>query len=96
MANYIDKYLPIAPTTPVQKTPAQVSNVSPVQTRQVEALGSNVLERFLQYQGVSAAAKVTPVNNSQTQGVYKNNLRRKNIRIIFGANRIKRIIFIII
>lgn len=77
MANYIDKYLPIAPTTPVQKSPAQVSNVSPVQTRQVEALGSNVLERFLQYQGVSAAAKVTPVNNSQTQGVYKNNLRTK-------------------
>ena len=77
MANYIDKYLPIAPTTPVQKTPAQVVNVSPVQTRQVEALGTNVLERFLQYQGVSAAAKVTPVNNSQTQGVYKNNLRTK-------------------
>ena len=77
MANYIDKYLPIAPTTPVQKTPAQVANVAPVQTRQVETLGSNVLERFLQYQGVSAAAKVIPVNNAQTQGVYKNNLRTK-------------------
>ena len=77
MANYIDKYLPIAPTTPVQKTPAQVANVAPVQTRQVETLGSNVLERFLQYQGVSAAAKVTPVHNAQTQGVYKNNLRTK-------------------
>ena len=55
MANYIDRYLPIAPSTPVQKTPEPVAAVATTQTRQVETLGSNVLERFLQNQGVSAA-----------------------------------------
>ena len=77
MANYIDRYLPIAPSTPVQKTPEPVAAVATTQTRQVETLGSNVLERFLQNQGVSAAVKVNPVNNNQPQQVYKNNLRTR-------------------
>ena len=77
MANYIDRYLPIAPSTPVQKTPEPVAAVATTQTRQVETIGSNVLERFLQNQGVSAAVQVNPVNNNQPQQVYKNNLRTR-------------------
>ncbi len=77
MANYIDRYLPIAPSTPVQKTPEPVAANMSVQSRQVETMGTNVLERFLQMQGVSAAVQVSPVNANQPQSVYKNNLRTR-------------------
>ncbi len=77
MANYIDRYLPIAPSTPVQKTPEPVAATVTAQPRQVQTLGTNVLERFLQSQGVSAAVQVNPVNSNQPQTVYKNNLRTK-------------------
>ena len=77
MANYIDRYLTIAPSTPVQKTPEPVAVMTTAQPRQTQTLGSNVLEKYLQNQGVVAAAKVSSVNNNQTQGVYKNNLRTR-------------------
>ncbi len=75
MANYIDRYLSIAPSTPVQKAPEPVAVVNQAQTRQVQTLGSNVLERFLQNQGVVAAAQVSSANNQQQP--YKNDLRTK-------------------
>lgn len=79
MANYIDRYVPIAPTTPVQKAPEPVAVVNNAQARQVSPLGSNVLERFLQNQGLVAATRVSAVNNNATQAPtnYKNNLRTK-------------------
>lgn len=78
MANYIDRYMAIAPSTPVQRTPEPVAVVSAgTQHRQTQALGTNILEQFLQYQGVSAAVKVNPVNTNQVHSAYKNNLRTK-------------------
>lgn len=76
MANYIDRFMKIAPSTPVQKTPEPVA-VSNTQQRQTQALGTNILEQFLQYRGVSAAVKVAPVNTNSVQTSYKNDLRTK-------------------
>ena len=48
MANYIDRYLTIAPSTPVQKTPEPVAVMTTAQPRQTQTLGSNVLEKYKQ------------------------------------------------
>jgi len=80
MANYIDKYLNIAPTSPVQKSitePTAVMQPVNTQTPQVQPMGTNVLERFLQNQGVVAAVKVNNVNSTQPVEPYKNNLRTR-------------------
>lgn len=78
MANYIDKYLSIAPTAPVQQMTAPTAVIAPsqVQPKQVQPIGTNVLEKFLQMQGVVAAPKVNQVN-STAPAAYKNNLRTK-------------------
>ena len=79
MGNYIDKYLKIAPSTPGQRTPepTAVINSSSVQSRKIEDIGTNVLERYLQNQGLTAMSQVKPVDNNAQSGVYKNNLRTK-------------------
>lgn len=90
MANYIDKFLNIAPTMPVQKTAEPTAVIQPTapQPSAREPLGTNVLERFLQSQSVSAAVQVNPVNTSQTNQVYKNDLRtmfKNNEATIMGV-----------
>ena len=66
MANYIDKYIQIAPSTPVYKSPeptAMVNNNQP-QIKQ-EAFGTNILEKFLQNKGVIATPQVkAPIANT--------------------------------
>ena len=76
MANYIDKYVNIQPTMPVQKTPEPTAVMKPTtpQPSVVQPVGTNVLERFLQMQSVSAAVKVSAPTSTQAQP-YKNNLR---------------------
>ena len=78
MANCINRYLNISQPTALYTTPKATNVVqsAPV-SRQTPAFGSNVLEKFLQNQGISAAVKVNPVNTTQSQGIYKNNLRTK-------------------
>ena len=79
MANYIDKYLKIAPSTPVQKTPEPTAVINPTsaQPRQIQPMGTNVLERYLQNQGLTAMSQVKPIDNNVQNVVYKNNLRTK-------------------
>ena len=79
MANYIDKYLKIAPSTPVQKTPEPTAFINPTsaQPRQIQPMGTNVLERYLQNQGLTAMSQVKPIDNNVQNVVYKNNLRTK-------------------
>ena len=79
MTNYIDKYFPIAPSAPSQKgiAPTAVMQVKNIQPTTVEPLGSNILEKYMQNQGVSAAAAVVPVNTNQVPSEYHNNLRTK-------------------
>ncbi len=92
MTNYIDKYLNIAPVIPAQKTPETVPAVQSAnfEASRVQPLGTNILERFLQNQSISAAVNVVPVNETQNPvetGVYKNNLRtkfRNNDAVIMG------------
>ncbi len=78
MANYIDRYLKIAPSAiSVQSTREPESLlVSSSQVKQ-ESFGTNVLERFLQSQGIINIPKVKPVDNNQVPENYKNNLRTK-------------------
>ena len=78
MANYIDKFMKTAPSTIlVQKTqePANIPAVINQTTQQTS--GTNLLERFLQAQGIINIPKVKPVENNQTQQNYKNDLRTK-------------------
>lgn len=80
MANYLDKYLNITPTmTVVPKTPEPTAVMQPTMYQPVaqQPLGSNVLERYLQSQGMVAATRVNTINNSQPVQGYKNNLRTK-------------------
>ena len=88
MSNYINKFLNIQPTMPIQPMPeptAIMPQAAP-QPYTPQPLGTNLLERYLQNQAVSATASVTPAaNNVQTP--YKNNLRTKfknNDAIIMG------------
>ena len=75
MANYIDKYLNIQPTMPVQRTsePTAVMKPTTPQPSVVQPVGTNVLEKFLQMQSVNAAVKVS--STTSTNQPYKNNLR---------------------
>ncbi len=79
MANYIEKLLNIKPTSvPVQKMPEPTAVILPQQTTQQEPFGSNILEKYLQSQGVMAASQVQPVTASTVPLTdYKNNLRTK-------------------
>lgn len=79
MANYIDKFIQIAPSTPVQKAPEPTAVIVPnqAQPRQIQAVGTNVLEKFMQNQGLIAASKINTVDTSNGTQVYKNNLRTK-------------------
>ena len=79
MANYIDKYLKIAPSTKEQKTPEPTAVINPTsaQPRQIQPMGTNVLERYLQNQGLTAMSQVKPIDNNVQNVVYKNNLRTK-------------------
>ncbi len=81
MANYLDKYLTITPAPQVQTTqPVSDTAVKSgsYETPKIQPNGTNILERFLQNQGISASVQVAPVTNSQTAPVnYKNNLKTK-------------------
>lgn len=79
MANYIDRLTQISPLTSVQKNQQASKTVSHTATvvSQPQAHGTNVLERFLQNQGVIAATKVNSVSSSGATPVYKNNLRTR-------------------
>ncbi len=77
MSSYINKYINIAPTMPVQMTPEPTAVMMPQAPvpSSVQPLGTNILERFLQNQAMGATPTVTPVSNTQTP--YKNTLRTK-------------------
>ncbi len=80
MVNFIEKYTNI-PLTQINKPVQNNSTVAysmPVQNTPVQQSGNNVLEKFLQNQGLIAAPQVKPVDTKpvQTSG-YKNDLRTK-------------------
>lgn len=78
MTNYIDKYLPIAPSTPVYKGSEPVAVMSAASnTVSVQPLGTNILEKFMQNQGISAAVAVVSSNVNQPSTAYHNSLRTK-------------------
>ena len=78
MTSYINRYAPIAPSMPVQPKPLPYNVMSNNQERQVEPLGTNILEQYLRSQGISAAVSVVSVNNAQVQdNEYHNDLRSK-------------------
>ena len=77
MANYIDKLTSI---NRMYSAPAMASTTNlPAKNQDVKTqpLGTNILERFLQNQGISAAAQVKPVSTQNTNGTYHNNLRTR-------------------
>ncbi len=75
MTNFIEKITNIPITTKVQTTSEAAPQVNNAQTMQQEALGTNILERFMQNQGIVAAVKVNQDVNTQT--AYHNDLRTK-------------------
>ena len=80
MANYLDKYLNITPTiTVAPKVPEPTAVMLPNNNQPIalQPMGTNVLERYLQNQGIVAATQVNAVNNSKTVQGYKNTLRTK-------------------
>ena len=87
MANYLNLYL----NKVSQSLPSQVQQVNCVASavnvqKEVEPKGTNVLERFLQNQGINAAAGINQANNNGVKE-YKNNLRTKfqnNDAVIMG------------
>ncbi len=81
MASYIDKFTNMMPST-VQRIPEPTAIMQPVcPTPYIpqQPLGSNVLEKFLINQGLSATAQVVPAYNINTVQAksYKNDLRTK-------------------
>ncbi len=80
MANYINKYMNIQPQT-VQRMPEPTAVMQPVYAVPVippQPIGTNVLEKYLQNQGLTAATQVYPVYYPQNPvSEYKNNLRTK-------------------
>ncbi len=93
MANYITNKLNIMPSA-VQKPvePAVVMQPANYNTAYMpqQPIGSNILEKYLQNQGLAAAPQVIPASyNINTQPeVYKNNLRTKfknNDAVIMGV-----------
>ena len=81
MSNFIDKFSTIQPNTGIQRVPEQKTVVPIVQQPVVqrEELGTNILEKFLQNQGVAlAATQVVTVDNSQAINTpHKNDLRTR-------------------
>lgn len=93
MSNYIEKlsnHQPIATNQQGYNKPKTASNPMLIHNeRQQEKIGSNILERFLQNQGVMASAKVNAIDNVyKIQKPYKNNLRsmfQNNEAVIMGV-----------
>ncbi len=91
MSNYIDKFSNIQPTSNFQRFPETLGVVSAPQQqflpRQEEK--TNILQQFLQYQGIVQSARINSVNETQTVSKpYKNNLRTKfknNEAVIMGV-----------
>lgn len=80
MANYIDKYIQIAPSTPVQKVPEPTSVIASTQTseqRKIQPIGTNILEKFLQNQSLIATPAVTSTSSNSNVLNYKNTLKTK-------------------
>ena len=77
MSNYINKYLNIQQKLPTQQyLAAKAITQKPVsEAYKPQPVGTNLLERYLNNQAVSATASVTPASNIKT--AYKNNLRSK-------------------
>ena len=78
MANYIDQYVKIAPSTvQMHRTPEPSVVVSSGhEQRTIQPMGANVLEQYLQNQGIVNVSRVKQVeNNAQTSSTYKNDLR---------------------
>ena len=84
MANYIDKFTKIVPYTPIQQGEEPVALIkTPQQQAKTEALGTNVLEKFLQNKGVIAAPQVkAPVATTNIS----NNVKPNNLRTMFKNN----------
>lgn len=78
MANYIDRYISIAPSTPVQRGPEPTA-VMPLANTTIkqQPLGTNILERYLQNQGVNAAVAVNTLSTTQSSFEYHNDLRTR-------------------
>ena len=78
MANYIDKFVHIQPTAPVQRTPEPTAVMAPtaMPTAQVQPLGSNILEKYLHNKGISAVTQINQTTSTQEIN-YKNNLRSR-------------------
>lgn len=78
MASYINKYIPIQPTSqaPSVQEPAALIPAAQNSTRQNQPLGSNILEQYLSNQGISAAVSVVTAKTNQSQP-YHNNLRTR-------------------
>ena len=80
MANYIDQYVKIAPSTvQMHRTPEPSVVVSSGhEQRTIQPMGANVLEQYLQNQGIVNVSRVKQVeNNAQTSSTYKNDLRTR-------------------
>ncbi len=78
MANYIDRHIQITPLPQIHTSVESVSAAPQNYTvKKSEPLGTNILEKFLQNQGLISAAQVNQVNLTQTDNTYKNNLRTK-------------------
>ncbi len=80
MANYIDKYIQIAPSTPVQKVPEPTAVIASTQTseqRKIQPIGTNILEKFLQNQSLIATPAVTSTSSNSNVLNYKNTLKTK-------------------
>ncbi|MCD7879012.1 MAG: hypothetical protein LUG16_03655 [Candidatus Gastranaerophilales bacterium] len=81
MANYIEKIMNLQQGSLINKvqTPNTfVQNPIPSQNRTIEPKGSNILEKFMQNQGLIAAPQVKPVVLNDTAPLdYKNDLRTK-------------------
>ena len=84
MANYIDKFTKIVPYTPIQRGEEPVALIkTPQQQAKTEALGTNVLEKFLQNKGVIAAPQVkAPVATTNIS----NDVKPNNLRTMFKNN----------
>ncbi len=78
MANLLNNYINISPVKPQMTAvmqPVIAAQTLPVQTPVIQPLGTNVLEKFLQNQALTATTKINQTNNAQQP--YKNNLRTK-------------------
>ena len=84
MANYIDTFSRIAPSTPIQRGAEPVAVIkTPQEQVKTEALGTNILEKFLQNRAVAATPQVkAPVANTPV----KTDVKPNNLRTMFKNN----------